>query len=520
MNQLQIEPAFVPPRTADIVDVILSILLNITVIVLFCISSPDLVHWFLIPVFLCGSIIGIDAIKWFRKKMDIYDPKGIMGIFGILYFLMDPLFAATINFEIPDAPTPPDYKLWIGKFFVWQAVGLVLYQIVQHISFKRPARVAKTYWTLDSGRAVVIFPLVISLALGSHLFFMIRMGGIGGFLEKATYGAVSDSMVGVGPLMVFGRSIPILILVALTLMQYQKLDRNGSLVKIGCVVLCMGLIILFFYGLDTSRSTLVWGMVWVIGIIHLFWRQIRIKWILVAILPFLGFMYVYGFYKNVGTRVFEVFSGQTSLKALEVETGRTFHTMLIGDLGRSEIQASMLYTLHGMEQDYRYRLGSTYLTSVVPLIPRQIWPSKPTDSGKVIAATELFFGKDSYRGRDERRSTRIFALAGEALLNYGVWGIPVAYAVFGYLTARVRRRILSYYPGDMRLLTAPFLTILLLLILTHDSSNVAMQALFNWVIPAVTIFFCAHKIQLPDNRYLENEPTGDFMGSLEDDVVN
>jgi hypothetical protein len=493
------EYAFNMPTATDTLDVMLSGLICSVIVILYVVFDTSLLHWFLIPVFLCGMIVGIDAVKWLRNKYDIFDPMGMVGVFGISFFLIDPLAAASFNVEMPDAPTPPDYRFWIGKFFVWQVLGLLLYQFVQHMAFQRPSKASKTYWSMNTNRVLLILPLVICIAFISHMFFMFQMGGIGGFLARATYGTVAEGTVGLGPLMVFGRSLPILILIMLTVLRYHKMDRNKSLSSVGLITMCMALIILFFYGLDTSRSTLVWGMVWVMGILHLFWRQIKIKWIVFAMIPFMGFMYIYGFYKNVGTRVFEVFTGQTSLKSLEEETGRTLQALLIGDLGRSQTQASMLYCLQGMDQEYRYRLGTTYITSIVPLIPRKIWPSKPTDSGKVIAATELFMGENSYRGpNDVNRSTRVFALPGEAMLNYGVLGIPVSFAVFGYIMARIRRRMLSYHPKDMRLLSAPFLSILLLLILTHDSSNVAMQALFNWAIPAGVIFLCSRKVSVTE----------------------
>lgn len=485
------------PQKVDFWDIIFSILLNGLIILLFCLVSPGLLHWFLIPVFLCGCIIGVDAIGWFRRKVDLFDPKGIVGLFGVQFFLVDPLLAAVSELTLVDAPNPPDWKLWIGKLYIWLLFGLIIYQIAQKVSFRKPSRSEFFYWSLVPGRSILVLVLMLFFTLSAHLFFMVRLGGIGGFLTRATYGTSGADVVGLGPVMVFGRSFPLLVIIAVTIYNYKNLHRNSNLFVVSVLSLFMFLVILFFYGLETSRSTLVWGLAWVLGIIHFFWRKMTAKWIIIALIPFLGFMYIYGFYKNLGTQVFDLFKGEVTLESLEARTGRTMESVLMGDLGRTTIQVSILYSLYGMKQEYRYRLGSTYPTSLVPLIPRRIWPTKPTDSGKVIAASELFHGEGSYiGGRSEYRSTRIFALAGEAMLNYGVWGVPVAFAVFGYMMARIRRRMLSYYPGDLRLLTAPFLVILMLLILSHDLANVAMQALFNWVIPAITVYFCSTKIPI------------------------
>lgn len=485
------------PQRTDLWDIIFSFLLNGLIVLLFCFVSPGLLHWCLIPVFLSGCVIGVDAISWFRKKMDLFDPKGILGLFGIQFFLVDPLLAASAQRDLVDAPSPPDWRLWIGKLYLLLLVGLIIYQFIQRLSFRKSSRAERFYWRLDAGKAAIALPLVLSITLAAHLFFMVRLGGIQAFLMRATYGAAGADVVGLGPVMVFGRSFPLLVIIAITVYKYKNINRNSNLFIVFAIGLFMFFVILFFYGLETSRSTLVWGLAWVLGIIHFFWRKMTAKWIVIALIPFLGFMYIYGFYKNLGMQVFDLFRGEVTLESLEAKTGRTMESVLMGDLGRTTIQASILYSLYGMDREYRYRLGSTYLSSAVPLIPRRIWPTKPTDSGKVIAATELFHGPGSYVGtRSEYRSTRIFALAGEAMLNYGIWGIPVAFAAFGYLMARTRRRLLSYYSGDMRLLTAPFLVILLLLILSHDLANVAMQTLFNWVIPAIAVLLCSRRAPL------------------------
>src|SRR5271163_3327239 len=50
----------------------------------FCaLSSSRFQHWFLIPVSLCGILIGIDAVEWLRGRVDLYDPAGIVGLLGV-----------------------------------------------------------------------------------------------------------------------------------------------------------------------------------------------------------------------------------------------------------------------------------------------------------------------------------------------------------------------------------------------------------------------------------------------------
>lgn len=47
-------------------------------------------HWFVIPVSLCGILIGCDAADWIRGRLDIFDPVGIIGLLGVLFFFCTP----------------------------------------------------------------------------------------------------------------------------------------------------------------------------------------------------------------------------------------------------------------------------------------------------------------------------------------------------------------------------------------------------------------------------------------------
>ena len=49
-------------------------------------------HWFVLPVSLCGFLIGPDAVRWMRGKYDLYDPKGLLGVFGSFSLCWCPSF--------------------------------------------------------------------------------------------------------------------------------------------------------------------------------------------------------------------------------------------------------------------------------------------------------------------------------------------------------------------------------------------------------------------------------------------
>lgn len=44
--------------------------------------DPSLLHWFLIPVSLCGVLVGVDAADWMRRRLDTFAPHALLGMFG------------------------------------------------------------------------------------------------------------------------------------------------------------------------------------------------------------------------------------------------------------------------------------------------------------------------------------------------------------------------------------------------------------------------------------------------------
>ncbi len=61
-----------------------SILLSVTIALIFVACSPDTLHWFLIPLTVCGSLVGVDMIKWMSGELDLYDVTGLIALLSFL----------------------------------------------------------------------------------------------------------------------------------------------------------------------------------------------------------------------------------------------------------------------------------------------------------------------------------------------------------------------------------------------------------------------------------------------------
>jgi hypothetical protein len=300
-----------------------------------------------------------------------------------------------------------------------------------------------------------------------------------------------------GPFMILGHSLPPLLLIALTAVY----ARSGSRREAGLTtvfLLLLGFLVCQFYvgGLLGSRSIIIWGMFWAVGIIHFFWRRVSVKWILVGMIPFLLFMYIYGFYKTLGRRAFGLFTGEATLESLQAESKRSFRGVLLGDLTKSDIQAAIVYTLVAKPLEYDYRFGKTYLFSSIAHVPYWILPHKPYMWSKIAAGTEFQNGKGYYDPHTPGRwSTKIYGLAGEAMLNFGLIGIPFAFAVWGYLVGRFRRNLLSRYTTDAFLFLVPILINLAFVAVAGDSDNLCYFFVDKIMIPLLVVrMMCTKRI--------------------------
>lgn len=495
------------PQGLDAIDLFTVFLWPLFVIVPLVFLKTEMLHWFLIPHYFCGVLLGGDASRWIRGKYDLYDVKGIIGMAGCFMFLPASLLLAYYSPELIDSRvTMGDWRPWLGYMAALNMGGLVLYQYFSGVGFRRPVRVMRTYWAVNEGRAMVYVPLLLVVTAASHVIYLAKSGGFAGLAGLKEYGYIQGYTGGYGPIMVIGRSLPMVFFMGLTLWCFRRLGRTASNFTVAGLLMLFVLFQFITSGFSGSRSSIVWGLFWAAGIIHFFWRQIPTRWAVYSIVPFLLFSFFYSFYKDAGAQAFEIFKGR-SIQSLSEQTGRTFEGMLVGDLGRADAQAGILKVLVEKPWEYRYRYGSTYITSVTPYIPRRLWPGKPTDSGKVIAGTEILYGPDSYAARSvfgsATRATRIYGLAGEAMLNFGVFGILPAFAVWGYFVGRIRRRIQSYLYKDARLLTAPYTVLLGLMMMFHDMANLFAVTLFTWVIPAVFVYLIADKVPI-EQLYREN----------------
>jgi hypothetical protein len=299
-----------------------------------------------------------------------------------------------------------------------------------------------------------------------------------------------QAFMGIDRIGMLSGSTPFLVILAYAVLVVAR-RKTPSWPTLYVVLLAFAVLKLLFGGLQGSRAEIVWAMFAAVGVVHFWIRPLSRKTVLLGAFALVLFMYVYGFYKSAGVDGLQkAFESSQSRAAVEGKIRRPLSSTLLDDLGRSDVQAYLLYRLDQPGCDYHYAFGRSYLGGVLALVPGPLWRERPPT--KVKEGTEILHGAGSYRERPisstfERdrfvgMSSRVYGLAGEAMMNFGPWSVPAAMALFGLLVGRVRRWTLSWRRCDARRLLLPWAITILFGILVNDSDNAV------WFIEHIAMF--------------------------------
>jgi hypothetical protein len=456
----------------------------------FLLLSEQTAHWFVIPVLFCGVLIGCDAVDWFRDRLSLFDPAGIIGLVGVHFFFLAPLLHVSWDSWMRYIVPPPDWRDWLGGMAIVNAAGLVLYRYGRSRAAVWGRHTSKeTFWQLNRKRLLWGAGCGLMLSGALQIWIYAQQGGIIGYIETFTQ-AIHDpdstsAFQGMGWIFMLSESFPILGMIFLAV--YAGRSRSArtwlviSLVLLGFFVLQM-----LFGGLRGSRSNTIWALFWAAGIIHFWIRPLNRTVVFVGICFLIVFMYVYGFYKDLGGDTWSAFEAGAVPEETSIKTRRTLDVLILGDLGRADVQAFLFYRLSRPDRDYQYAWGGTYLASATLLIPRAFWPDRPP--GKVKAGTEAQYGIGSW-DENNWRSSLVYGLAGETMLNFGPIGVPFAYLIFGVIVGRLQHFSSRLRPWDTRLLLYPFLVSLCFSFLQSDSDNLLFNFIKNGLVPISVIWF-------------------------------
>jgi len=471
-----------PQKT--IPSVFLSFFGSVCIALLFSASSSQFSHWFIIPVTLCGIVIGTDAVDWLRGRLNLFDPVGVVGLFGLHLFFLAPLLHVAWDHQLLYLPALEEWRPWLGHMALLNFVGLLFYRLSRNVF--RPRTTKHNVWLVNQKAISAVLLVAMGLTAALQILVYARFGGVAGYIStfEETVGGDNPGFTGLGTLFAIAESFPLLLMIAYALVARER-PRWRSWGVIIAVLAIFFVTRIFFGGFRGSRSNTIFAMIWAVGVIHLIIRPAPRRFIFVGLILALIFMYVFGFYKNVGLDAFQILQDPGRAAELEQTTNRTFQVTLLSDLARTDIQAYVLQRLSRPSSDYQYPYGISYVGGLLTPIPDAIFPLQILT--KVDLGTRALYGLQVYRSGSQR-SSRNFGLAGEALLNFGPLAIPFSFIGLGFVVSVVRRWLLSWAPEDSRRLLLPLLILCCLVLIINDSDNVSVFLLKQGLVPFVVVW--------------------------------
>jgi hypothetical protein len=456
-------------------------------------------HWFVIPVFFSGVLIAHDLIDWLRGRMELFDPVGFLGLWGFHWFFLAPLLHIHWNWWLEPKLFPADMRHWLGISALLNLVGLVIYRYLRNPFSGRVPSDRRTIWTLQPSRLMLILPFFLAVSLVMEILMYSGRGGILGMMEQYSSHLVIPEF---GIATMFSECFPILAMMAFVLVA-RRVRWLASLPALAAAMLCFFVVLMIFGGLKGSRSPTMFQLFWAAGMIHFFLRPLSRKLVLVGLLAIISFTYVYAFYKIGGLRAIEALRSGESMQDVQQSTRHTLHDILLGDMGRADLQAFIISRLCDKGFEYDYALGRTYYATLCCFIPHFIWPNRPYLI--MFEGTEIQYGKGSFDPVDFW-SRHVYGAPSEAMLNFGVPAVPLVFLIGTFLVARVRRFILTCDAGDLRLLFAPFLVLLLVLGFISDTHNMFFTTIKFGAVPFFVIWAGTNHLRLRGSNHYQAVP--------------
>lgn len=454
-------------------------------------TNSELIHWFVIPVYLCGVLVGTDAIDWLRGRVSLFDPVGLVGLLGVVHFFLAPLLHVYWDQWLAYVTYPPDWRDWLGRMAVLNLIGLLLYRWArEHFSRGAPKKEVQRVLHPVRFRTACTIAIIVSGLVSAALYM--RFGGLGGLVDAYSRERL-HAFEGLGWAFMFADAFPILLLFAFAMWARRSAVARSWFAIATVFAVVMGLRF-SFDALRGSRSALVWASVWVVGVIHLWVRRVPRQVVAAGMVTLFIAIYLLALYKGVGAKAVTALQGSAQRSNLEQEASYDPQGVLLFDMARSSVQSYLLFRLSSPGSQYEYGKGRTYLAGAAVTVPSALWPNRPLT--KVKEGTEALYGRNAFASR-ARTSSFVFGASGEAMLNFGWVAAPLSLGLLGILVGRIRRYGARLPKNDPRLLLYPFLVTLCLVALISDSDNLAPYLLQYGLLPFLIIRIGTIKLVRP-----------------------
>lgn len=450
------------------------------VIATFCTMSPSKIDWYLIPIVICGYLTTYELVSNIAKFKGAY--AGLLVDLIALHLLFSaPLLHMWWEFYMPFVVAPDDWNIWFGYMALVNAVSFLGFMVSRRAARSLSMRLSP-HEALSYGRLIFLGVGVFIIAAVLQSYVYIQFGGISGYVTAFT--EEPSLFSGWGWVFAICEIGPVL-LGWVVVVRWKQARKKVSEAQFIGFLMMLALLVAFFGGLKGSRNHYVWEMIWVAGLFAIWIRPPSRALVVGGGVFLMLFMMGYSYFKEYGANIGEVIQNPSIAAESWRYGGRVFEGVILGDFSRADVQAYELHKLSQPDSDYEPAMGMTYFAAFGQVIPKFLISERL--AAKAYYGTWLLYGQHSVESGFV--ASNIYGLAGEALLNFGVIGVPIAYLLFGALVGRVERYFAQLNGNDARWLLFPFIVIMLGWMLVSDIDNVLVFLFKYGSIPFLVYLF-------------------------------
>jgi hypothetical protein len=444
-----------------------AILLGGAVLLLALIAGePRLIHWYVLPVFLCLTVVSLDTAALASGRASLFSPAGLFGFLGVQFFFLSPVLHVYLDYWMDYTVGPADWRPWLGGMAWLNLAGLIAFRLARHVVAREPR--ARPCGELDRSRFLFLGSVLLLVAAATQVWIYLSHGGLAGYIGAYELAKAQGEtpFAGLGRAMMVAEAFPVVGFMVFALVVRTRGAQLSTVAAFAALTVLL-IVCLVFGGLRGSRSNTIWVIFWATMITDCWLRPLSRRALAAGAVGLIAFMYFYGLYKGVGGAegLGDLWQGRVTLGELEEQTEKPLSKVILTDFGRGDVQALILQRIS--TGAFEPVGGRTYLAALAMLVPRSLWPDRP--GNKLREGSELRFGQGSYSAR--RVSHFVHGLAGEAMINFGPLALVPAFLIWGCAFARIDDFLRSFDPDYPRSLLAPFLVLLAVLILLADLDN-------------------------------------------------
>ncbi|MEW6664894.1 MAG: hypothetical protein AB1512_06705 [Thermodesulfobacteriota bacterium] len=470
------------PGEGRFFEYFVSWLASMAILGAFYVLCPQCRHWCLFPLWLCGTLAGRDLVGCIGKRMDYFDPKVMISAFLYLNTFLAPMIHISTSLYGREL-TLDDWATEFGYLSCFNGAGILLLNLAQGISFGLTGP-TRRHWEVVSTRFFPLLAAAFVASVGASAVIWVFFGGLVKASGRVAFHEEAFAYAGqLSWLRMIGDPAVTLLFIGLIVFLYRR--RPGavrSLPTLIAVIAAATILQFLLVGARGSRSAVLNGVFLVTVMAHLHLRPLSWRVVAAGFAMAFVFLNLYDYRKKMGTEGWQAFHGKEARERLEKKYGEiTFTGTLLGDLSRADVQAFLLHNLRHGERDHEYLYGESYLMAFLTFIPRGIWAGKPK-SPKLEAGTELQGVKR------EGVSTRQYGLAGESMLNFGLYGVLPSFLALGAILGWFRKKAATLRAGDSRNLLLPIAILVFAFSINADSDKLFFMGLREGFLPFLVIF--------------------------------